>query len=164
MGGIAGDPWKPKGADGELCLAVRSRQPFGRTWYGMPKLDAVFYFRIFQVSILIFNRAVMPFLQFFMDWVFSHTPGTSSSVWAWFGPLLTCIFSTLWILPIFLLSKIVNCLWFQVCLWQHANRHFVNPIPDGKVNFIFVSGYCRFGVQELEGPAKGFSEHQQLHR
>ncbi|KAK8758143.1 hypothetical protein V5799_004226 [Amblyomma americanum] len=34
-------------------------------------------------------------------------------IWVWLLPLLGYTFQTLWVLPLWLISKVVNCLWFQ---------------------------------------------------
>ena len=48
--------------------------------------------------------------------LFTGGSATHNVVWAWIGPLLSWTFGALWILPLFVLSKIVNSLWFQVGL------------------------------------------------
>ncbi|KAJ8299530.1 hypothetical protein KUTeg_023590 [Tegillarca granosa] len=63
-------------------------------------------------NILLFNGVLLPFLQWLTELFFGDA-STHSYVWGWIGPLLSWTFSALWILPLFILSKIVNCLWFQ---------------------------------------------------
>ena len=48
--------------------------------------------------------------------VFLGNSGTDNIVWAYIGPILSATFGALWVLPLFVLSKVVNGFWFQVCL------------------------------------------------
>lgn len=65
---------------------------------------------LFWLSIFIFYGAVIPSLQYLIHLL---AGSTASAIWGWIGPILSWTFSALWILPIFILSKIVNALWFQ---------------------------------------------------
>lgn len=37
----------------------------------------------------------------------------NSSIWVWVQPILSLLFGMIWVLPLLLLSKVVNGLWFQ---------------------------------------------------
>ncbi|XP_053408132.1 etoposide-induced protein 2.4 homolog [Mercenaria mercenaria] len=65
---------------------------------------------VFWMSILLFNYLLLPSLH----WMTSLISGSTETgmIWSWMGPMLTWTFSALWILPLFVLSKIVNCFWF----------------------------------------------------
>ncbi|XP_058804051.1 etoposide-induced protein 2.4 homolog isoform X2 [Phymastichus coffea] len=64
-------------------------------------------------SILIFEYGLLPSLKYLLNIIFGQSPGMGTFVWSWMKPFLSLIFSTVWILPVFLLSKIINMLWFQ---------------------------------------------------
>ncbi|CAH0395304.1 unnamed protein product [Bemisia tabaci] len=68
---------------------------------------------IFWLSILIFECACLPSLKYVISLIFSHSPATANSIWFWVHLFLSWTFSTVWVLPLFFLSKVVNSLWFQ---------------------------------------------------
>lgn len=69
---------------------------------------------IFWFSILIFEYALLPGVKYLVTIIFGHDPGVAHNVWAWMQPFLSMTFRMIWVLPLFLLSKLVNSLWFQV--------------------------------------------------
>nr|CAG4638459.1 EOG090X06IP [Cyclestheria hislopi] len=70
---------------------------------------------VFWLSLLIFYGLVLPFIQtlFTLGFGFGKQSTSAITVWSWTAPVLSATFSALWILPLFVLSKVVNCLWFQ---------------------------------------------------
>lgn len=67
---------------------------------------------VFMLSILMFEYGVLPGLNYFLSYLFSNS-GTVATVWGWMKPSLSLLFHSFWVAPLFLLSKIVNSLWFQ---------------------------------------------------
>ncbi|VVC91577.1 unnamed protein product [Leptidea sinapis] len=68
---------------------------------------------IFLLSILVFEYALLPAVKYLVIAVFGHNPGVAHNVWSWMQPFLSMTFRMIWVLPLFLLSKLVNSLWFQ---------------------------------------------------
>jgi len=77
---------------------------------------------IFWISILVFHNLVLPALRTLTLIIFGSSPSVAGTVWSWMKPILSVTFGTLWVLPLFLLSKIVNSLWFQD-IADSAYRH-----------------------------------------
>ncbi len=50
------------------------------------------------------------------NFCWSGGSSTHGIVWGWIGPMLSWTFNALWILPLFVLSKVINSLWFQVSI------------------------------------------------
>ncbi|XP_053612248.1 etoposide-induced protein 2.4 [Plodia interpunctella] len=77
---------------------------------------------IFLLSILIFEYALLPAVKYLVTVVFGHDPGVARNVWGWMQPFLSMTFRMIWVLPLFLLSRLVNSLWFQD-IADSAYRH-----------------------------------------
>ncbi|KAL0831048.1 hypothetical protein ABMA28_001931 [Loxostege sticticalis] len=77
---------------------------------------------IFLLSILVFEYALLPAVKYLVTIVFGHDPGVAHNVWGWMQPFLSMTFRMIWVLPLFLLSKLVNSLWFQD-IADSAYRH-----------------------------------------
>ncbi|XP_033230230.1 etoposide-induced protein 2.4 homolog isoform X2 [Belonocnema kinseyi] len=67
----------------------------------------------FLGSILILENILFPCLKYLLTIVFGHSPGMGTSLWSWIKPFLTLTFGTFWILPLFVLSRVINSFWFQ---------------------------------------------------
>lgn len=64
----------------------------------------------FWFSIVMFENFMMPFLHWLVLSVLGVTAG--NALWGNVVPVLSVTFATLWILPFYLLSKVVNSIWF----------------------------------------------------
>lgn len=62
---------------------------------------------LFLLSIIFFNHLLLPFLELII------TRFTDASIWNYIQFTLSWIFSCIWIVPLFILSKIFNFFWFQ---------------------------------------------------
>ncbi|XP_050520465.1 etoposide-induced protein 2.4 homolog [Daktulosphaira vitifoliae] len=65
---------------------------------------------IFCLSILIFEYIILPVLDYVLTVAFGNL---NQDIWYWTRSLLSWTFGAVWVLPIFLISKIINSLWFQ---------------------------------------------------
>uniref|UniRef100_R4G8A0 Putative etoposide-induced protein 2 n=1 Tax=Rhodnius prolixus TaxID=13249 RepID=R4G8A0_RHOPR len=77
---------------------------------------------IFWLSIFLFEGAVLPFLKYIISLLFGKSSFVGNSVWSLTHSMLSLTFSTIWVMPLLLLSKVVNSLWFQD-IADSAYRH-----------------------------------------
>jgi len=68
---------------------------------------------VFAMSIILFESLVLPLIQTLLYICLAGSQSRADFVWGYTQPLLSVAFSTLWVLPFFLLSKVVNAIWFQ---------------------------------------------------
>lgn len=65
------------------------------------------------LSIILFENLVLPGLKLILTWFYGSQSDELHYVWGWLQSLLSILFGMMWVLPIFLLSKVVSSLWFQ---------------------------------------------------
>eukprot|EP00058_Branchiostoma_floridae_P013546 XP_002599034.1 hypothetical protein BRAFLDRAFT_104270 [Branchiostoma floridae] len=88
---------------------------------------------VFWLSILIFWEAVLPALRFVTENIFGGSP-THGLVWTWITFFLSAIIYPLWIVPLFLLSKVVNSLWFQDIADAAYRKSHGRPVYARKIS------------------------------
>jgi len=68
---------------------------------------------IFLLSMVIFENYLIPLTKFIAEKIFVLLTGKRESpVWLWIEPIMSYTFGSLWVIPLFWLSKILNSLWF----------------------------------------------------
>merc|ERR1712142_503038 len=68
---------------------------------------------VFGVSLILFENVLLPLIQTLLYIILAGSQSRADALWSYTQPVLSVAFSTLWVLPFFLLSKIVNAIWFQ---------------------------------------------------
>ncbi|XP_037817143.1 etoposide-induced protein 2.4 homolog [Lucilia sericata] len=64
------------------------------------------------MSIILFEQILLPTLKFILTLCYGDKSQDLHMIWGWLQSILSIIFGMMWVLPIFLLSKIVSSLWF----------------------------------------------------
>lgn len=77
---------------------------------------------VFWASLLLFEVILLPFLKVLVNILLGDTSSAAQQVWYWMKMFLSWTFGAIWVLPLFLLSKIVNSLWFMD-IADSAYRH-----------------------------------------
>jgi len=68
---------------------------------------------VFAMSIVLFESVLLPLIQTLLYIILAGSQERADALWSYTQPVLSVAFSTLWVLPFFLLSKVVNAIWFQ---------------------------------------------------
>jgi etoposide-induced 2.4 mRNA len=63
---------------------------------------------VFLMSIIFFEHLLIPVLQHLITLMLGQSP-----VWSFIRTTLSWIFSFIWVVPLFVLSKVINTFWFQ---------------------------------------------------
>ncbi|ESP00092.1 hypothetical protein LOTGIDRAFT_158322 [Lottia gigantea] len=97
-------------------------------------LPCILYYVLFQFSIQfsiqVFYYVVLPCIFWMIDSI-SGLSGASETKGSWLAVILSFTFDALWILPLFVLSKILNCFWFQdIADAVYVKRHGKPQLPN----------------------------------
>lgn len=68
---------------------------------------------IFLVSIISFEYGLLPLINSILSTVFGESSLMGKFLWSWMRPLLSFLFEIMWVVPLFIMTKIINALWFQ---------------------------------------------------
>lgn len=103
---------------------------------------------LFWLSMFLFEYGLLPTLSMLLTLLFGSESGTGQLVWSWLQPALSCIFGAIWVVPLFLLSKFINNLWFQVCIVSFPYVLIYRPsfIASGLTCCALFAGYCQFSI------------------
>lgn len=64
------------------------------------------------MSIILFEQILLPTLKYVLLQIYGHKSDDLLVIWSWLQAILSILFGMMWVLPIFLLCKIVSSLWF----------------------------------------------------
>ncbi|PIK54622.1 putative etoposide-induced protein 2.4 [Apostichopus japonicus] len=67
---------------------------------------------VFWLSLVAFNGAILPLLHFTTGLIVGQDT-SHGLIWSWVSWLMSSIFGAFWVLPVFLLSRLVSALWYQ---------------------------------------------------
>lgn len=106
---------------------------------------------MFGLSIIIFNSLLLPFLQTILVTISFLVLGTRDVDTNWYVTrlILKTTFDSLWVLPLFLLSRLVNALWFQD-IGNLAYKYSIGrPKPIPSVSTFIADNLFSFIIQAL---------------
>uniref|UniRef100_A0A0A9WHL0 Etoposide-induced protein 2.4 n=1 Tax=Lygus hesperus TaxID=30085 RepID=A0A0A9WHL0_LYGHE len=91
---------------------------------------------VFWLSILLFDWGLLPLIKYLILMVLGQNSNLGLTVSSIVESSLSFIFSTMWVLPLLLLSKVVNGLWFQDIadsVYRHSRGRPTNLSSVGKL-------------------------------
>lgn len=117
----------------------------------------------FGLSIILFEYVLLPIIRVFLSWMFTRNPGNGAIIGNYIVTFLSILFGMIWVMPLFILSKVVNSLWFQVS--DISMDKMTNEESKKKLctKIVIILGYCRFRLQISQGSAAIVCQHQCHH-
>lgn len=67
---------------------------------------------VFWLSLVAFNTVILPLLHYTTKLIVGEET-SHGVIWSWVSWLISYIFGAFWVLPVFLLSRLVSALWYQ---------------------------------------------------
>jgi len=103
---------------------------------------------VFWLSIFIFYNILLPFLRGLLLLIFGNS-SVAGLLWSWMKPVLSYTFSAAWVLPLFVLSRVVNSLWFQDIADQAYRHTRGRPQVLSSISKLLADTLCSLLVQAL---------------
>ncbi|XP_017772193.1 PREDICTED: etoposide-induced protein 2.4 homolog isoform X2 [Nicrophorus vespilloides] len=110
---------------------------------------SVFNGGIFLMSVLLFEFLILPLINIMIVSTFGEDIMMSNKYWELTKTLLTIFYQTTWVLPLLLLSKIVNCLWFQDIADKAYKYSRGRPLINQSISRIVADSIFSILVQVL---------------
>ncbi|CAH1997586.1 unnamed protein product [Acanthoscelides obtectus] len=104
---------------------------------------------IFLFSILLFEYGLLPAINNLFSIIFGNDSFMGNLVWSWIQPMLSLIFKTVWVIPLFLLSKVVNALWFQDIADSAYKRSRGRPVYPQSLSKLLADSVFSIVIQLL---------------
>ncbi|XP_014204504.1 etoposide-induced protein 2.4 homolog [Copidosoma floridanum] len=125
----------------------RESQVLKRTFQCM-----VLNFSVCFLGIIFVNYMLLPIVMLFIKQfasLCSFSDNTGETMWSFVQPVVTVIIDVLWLLPMFLLSRIVNALWFQDIADSAYRYRQGRPMLLSSVSKLIADMLFSFAVQIL---------------
>ncbi|GAU93746.1 hypothetical protein RvY_05637 [Ramazzottius varieornatus] len=94
---------------------------------------------VFLASIFAFEHLILPVLEQLTLVVLGHKEAMRVVVWSWVSFLMSAVFKVLWILPLFVLSRVVSFTWFQDIADAAYNRFHPRTISAKMSPGMFIA-------------------------
>ncbi|KAF7266797.1 EI24 domain-containing protein tank [Rhynchophorus ferrugineus] len=104
---------------------------------------------IFLLSVLIFEYVLLPGLDKLFVFLFGDETFLNKVIWCWIKYILLLIYKTLWLVPMFIISKIINAFWFQDIADSAYRYSRGRPVSFPSISELFADSIFSIFVQIL---------------
>lgn len=104
---------------------------------------------VFLLSVLLFEYILLPSIGTLINMMFGSESFTTKVVWFWVEYFMLLIYRTAWLVPLLLLTKIINALWFQDIADSVYRYSRGRPSPFTSVSMLFADSVFSVVVQCL---------------
>ncbi|CAG9766507.1 unnamed protein product [Ceutorhynchus assimilis] len=104
---------------------------------------------VFLLSVLLFEYVLLPSIDAIFRTMFGAESFVTNVVWSWVKFFILKIYQTAWLVPLFLLSKVINALWFQDIADSAYRYSRGRPVSFSSISMFFADSIFSIVVQCL---------------
>lgn len=104
---------------------------------------------VFLLSVLLFEYILIPCIDGFFNMMFGSESFVTKVVWFWVEYFMLLIYRSAWVVPLLLLSKIINALWFQDIADSAYRYSRGRPVSFPSISMFFADSIFSIVVQCL---------------